>query len=167
VTTYPDGWYSAAVLGLDYPNLWKLAQVLAPAIEQARERARQVECASNLRQVALAAHLYANDHEGRLPAADNWVEALQPYFQNRDILRFLRCPDAPGQPVAYALNSRAAGQRIEDLPTDMVLFFETSKNEPNPADAGTSVAVRHPGGANYAFVDGHVIVSREPPRFAP
>jgi prepilin-type processing-associated H-X9-DG protein len=151
-------------LAVDYDQLAAAIKELQRVIERARQKAQQITCASNLRQLALATLMYASDYDDQLPPADNWVAALHPYLPNRDILR---CPSAPGQPGAYAYNSLAAGQRLSDLPPDMVLFFETSKNESNPADDGTSVVARHPGGTNYAFVDGHVAASTAPPRFAP
>jgi len=43
-----------------------LAAMLLPAMARAKEKARQVSCFSNLRQVALAARLYMNDYNGGL-----------------------------------------------------------------------------------------------------
>ena len=160
----PNGATGTLYLAVDYDQLAAAIKELQRVFGRATQSAQRAECASHVRQLALATIMYASDYDDQLPPADNWVEALQPYFRNRDILR---CPSAPGQPVAYAYNSLAAGQRLSDLPPDMVLFFETSKNESNPADDGTSVVARHPGGTNYAFVDGHVAASTAPPRFAP
>lgn len=44
-----------------------LAAMLLPALSQARERARQVTCTSNLRQIGLAVMMYANDWGEWLP----------------------------------------------------------------------------------------------------
>ena len=46
--------------------------LLLPALAGARDAARHAECASNLRQLATASHLYADDHRGLMPpgAAD-------------------------------------------------------------------------------------------------
>jgi prepilin-type N-terminal cleavage/methylation domain-containing protein len=44
-----------------------LAGLLLPALASARSRARQVHCASNLRQLGLALQLYADDNTGWLP----------------------------------------------------------------------------------------------------
>jgi prepilin-type N-terminal cleavage/methylation domain-containing protein/prepilin-type processing-associated H-X9-DG protein len=43
-----------------------LAAMLLPAFARAKEKARQTSCFSNLRQVALAAHLYMDDYNGGL-----------------------------------------------------------------------------------------------------
>src|SRR5262245_54641015 len=45
-----------------------LAALLLPTLARAKEEARQTKCASNLRQIALAVMLYADDHEDRFPA---------------------------------------------------------------------------------------------------
>ncbi|MBX3746765.1 MAG: type II secretion system protein [Verrucomicrobiae bacterium] len=44
-----------------------LASMLLPALANARERARRTACLNLQRQFVLAAHLYAGDHEDRLP----------------------------------------------------------------------------------------------------
>lgn len=42
-----------------------LASLLFPAVAKARDKARQVVCSGNLRQLGVAAHLYWDDHDGR------------------------------------------------------------------------------------------------------
>ena len=61
-----------------------LAALLVPAVRSALERARQTACASNLRQLGLAAHAYAYDHDGLLPylaysSSIRWWTKLGPY----------------------------------------------------------------------------------------
>lgn len=68
-----------------------LAALLSPALSQAREKARQIKCIGNLRQIGLAIVMYANDHEGyMLPnnQADGipgfWVNVLsETYLQGK------------------------------------------------------------------------------------
>jgi prepilin-type processing-associated H-X9-DG protein len=51
-----------------------LAAVLFPALAGAREKGRQAVCASNLRQLALANQMYAQDHDGFFaPAAQEFL----------------------------------------------------------------------------------------------
>ncbi|HWW03361.1 MAG TPA: prepilin-type N-terminal cleavage/methylation domain-containing protein [Candidatus Acidoferrum sp.] len=45
-----------------------LAALLLPALAGAKERAKRTGCVNNVRQFLLAAHLYANDSEQRLPS---------------------------------------------------------------------------------------------------
>jgi prepilin-type N-terminal cleavage/methylation domain-containing protein/prepilin-type processing-associated H-X9-DG protein len=44
-----------------------LISMLLPALNKAREAANKVSCASNLRQIGQALHMYANDNKGWLP----------------------------------------------------------------------------------------------------
>jgi prepilin-type N-terminal cleavage/methylation domain-containing protein len=44
-----------------------LASMLLPALSKARESARAISCASNLRQVSLTTTLYASDYNGSIP----------------------------------------------------------------------------------------------------
>jgi prepilin-type N-terminal cleavage/methylation domain-containing protein len=70
-----------------------LAALLLPAFARARDRARAVQCVSNLRQWGLAFRLYADDCNDYLPRRgqgvqvlalttrpEDWFNALPPYF---------------------------------------------------------------------------------------
>ena len=42
-----------------------LAAMLLPALSKAREKARQISCTNNMKQVTLAMAMYTNDNDGR------------------------------------------------------------------------------------------------------
>ncbi len=50
-----------------------LASMLLPALGKARAKARAVSCLSNLKQTALAVHMYANDNEDFVPCIQNYT----------------------------------------------------------------------------------------------
>jgi len=50
-----------------------LIGILLPALGRARAQARNVQCASNLRQIGLALHMYVNQNKGMLPLGF-WVQ---------------------------------------------------------------------------------------------
>ncbi len=47
-----------------------LASMLLPALQKARAKALQASCTSNLKQIALATHMYADDFDGYFPRMD-------------------------------------------------------------------------------------------------
>ncbi|MFH1615122.1 MAG: prepilin-type N-terminal cleavage/methylation domain-containing protein [Planctomycetota bacterium] len=61
-----------------------LLSILVPSLNRAREHARRVVCASNMRQLALGAVLYAEDYESRLPYIDYYAAWTLPviYWYN-------------------------------------------------------------------------------------
>jgi prepilin-type N-terminal cleavage/methylation domain-containing protein/prepilin-type processing-associated H-X9-DG protein len=88
-----------------------LAAILFPVFAKAREKARQSQCLSNVKQLALAMQMYATDWEDCLPlrrytypstpvppclsttegweGCYNWMESISPYIRNRGLFR---CP---------------------------------------------------------------------------
>jgi len=75
-----------------------LAAILFPVFAQAREKARQTSCMSNLRQIGTAALMYAQDYDEVMPGTDFgedpeyfWGDLAQPYLKSRQILD---CPSA-------------------------------------------------------------------------
>jgi prepilin-type N-terminal cleavage/methylation domain-containing protein/prepilin-type processing-associated H-X9-DG protein len=73
-----------------------LAAILFPVFAQAREKARQTTCASNLRQLGLSAMMYAQDYDQRYVPwwGDNakpqgWSSILMPYVKNEQMFT---CP---------------------------------------------------------------------------
>src|SRR5438874_10482293 len=87
-----------------------LAAILFPVFAQAREKARQTQCLSNLRQVGLALQMYAQDYDEVLPtsvdvtnfadpkAPPNFLAALIPYMKSKGILV---CPSSVDAGAAY------------------------------------------------------------------
>ncbi len=88
-----------------------LAAILFPVFAQAREKARQITCTSNERQLSLGVLMYAQDSDEALPpsatldAAGNvvlWPDELLPYVRDTQV-RF--CPSDGGETVnSYGLN---------------------------------------------------------------
>jgi len=70
------------------PIIGILAAMLLPALNQAREKARQAVCMSNLKQIGLACAMYADNHNDKLPRK---FDDLLPYVGSSKIFF---CPSA-------------------------------------------------------------------------
>lgn len=87
-----------------------LAAILMPALQKAREKARQAVCMNNLKQIGLAIHLYIQDYNGWLPPVWNDSETLMvnrsyrgrldSYLDNKKVYQ---CPSGLDE-VKYGLN---------------------------------------------------------------
>ncbi|MHB8995913.1 MAG: DUF1559 family PulG-like putative transporter [Armatimonadota bacterium] len=82
-----------------------LAAMLFPVFAQARAKGRQVTCASNMRNLGIAIHMYAQDYHETLPltayaTGDHsfvaWHELLDPYVRNWQVWY---CPDSQIEPM--------------------------------------------------------------------
>jgi prepilin-type N-terminal cleavage/methylation domain-containing protein/prepilin-type processing-associated H-X9-DG protein len=122
-----------------------LAAILFPVFAQARAKARETTCLSNLRQVGLALRMYVDDYDGIMPQSshtgESWIGPLKVYAGKSDEIRF--CPDDPSRTerkdeggTSYILNdylvvpdSGTSGMASLDnlaRPADMIVAFEIS-----------------------------------------
>ena len=49
-----------------------LAGMLLPALNNAREKGRAINCTSNMKQIMLGCILYSEDHDGMMPPSNAW-----------------------------------------------------------------------------------------------
>ncbi len=155
-----------------------LAALLFPAFAQARAKARQTVCVSNLRQIGLALEQYASDHDdtfmpgvllptaapGDSPQYAGWAGLCNTYARAPGIFR---CPASaaptttPGlQPplslVSYFFNLNLGGAEAPaglpraalTAPAATVLVAETTEGLP-----GVYVPVEQPGETVSPFAD--------------
>jgi prepilin-type processing-associated H-X9-DG protein len=77
-----------------------LATLLLPVLSRVKERALTTRCLNNLKQLGLAMQMYADDHDGMLPAAGPFIrwESTDPVAWTRALLDYygttnlLLCP---------------------------------------------------------------------------
>lgn len=109
-----------------------LSAILFPVYSRTRERAHQAQCMSNLRQLAVAFMMYADDNDGFYPGGydydnieyhadwDPWqwtlaFEATLPYYNEPDILN---CPTGPEFDFGEGLD-----RRIVNVAYNEYLYF--------------------------------------------
>ena len=99
-----------------------LAAILFPVFAQAREKARQTMCSSNMKQMGLALEMYRQDYDAQNPNEWPWwglslydwdhtfLEVITPYTKNKQIAV---CPSAQS-----------------------TLYYSRKDNRPGPRDGG-------------------------------
>ena len=92
-----------------------LAAILFPVFAQAREKARQTTCLSNVKQIMLGVKMYCQDYDEQSPywlwsysGYDHvwltWMEVVNPYIKNKSVWI---CPDASLDAQSYISDAPA------------------------------------------------------------
>ncbi len=97
-----------------------LAAILFPVFAQAREKARQTSCLSNMKQIGLALQQYATDYEGTMPPSQlsqtpngmgdpavSWPTLVYPYVKNEGVFV---CPSGETSLTRQDLGGGTSGQ---------------------------------------------------------
>lgn len=132
-----------------------ISAALLPMFQQAKEKAVASACISNMKQLCLAAMMYAQDWDETLPS-EQWPQQLEPYLKNAEIYQ---CPGAKERQYAFAINEALIGAKLSDIkrPAETVLFFESNLPDDLPFGGpdGLLMEPRHRGMITVGFVDGH------------
>ncbi len=158
-----------------------LAAILFPVFARARDKARQTQCLSNMKQMGLAALMYAQDYDEKLVTAQEFKTKWQPYMMNTEMFR---CPSRPELPWYYGhglnIGAPAAmptcdpvvagvdGKALAEVkcPSYKIMAAEWDRCLAGPPSGPTglyrsnslcfwAVTRIHNDGSNVLFVDGH------------
>jgi prepilin-type processing-associated H-X9-DG protein len=120
-------------------------------------RSNEAECVNHLKQLALAAIEYAQDHDEFYPDASHWADEIRPYMKDQSAFSDPLDPQVGSWGYAFNRNLSHISMAQLSSPAQTVLFFESTANRKNASDTGQSLA--KPSGLNgryFAFADGHV-----------
>lgn len=161
-----------------------LAALLLPALRTVKEKGRQIQCMSNLKQIGTGMIFYANDNNGYLPSlydSSAWYAKIDYHLNNT---RIFLCPSFPnavyGTALSYGYNAQGLGtldtsqsslapfyMKIEQIKTPSNIIAVADSNKAGSEWGGYYVrrgltsayrvaATRHNSGCNFLFIDGHV-----------
>lgn len=158
-----------------------LASLLMPSIATMRQKADELKCVSNLRQIGVSGLLYANDHNERLPLIEPWptkplypapdnaqnlLPTLEPYGLTAAVLK---CPaDLKGpnyyakEGSSYEWSIMANGQNTQAVKFPFFMGGQTAAIPMSKVILSFDYSGVHSGGTNVLFGDGHVAVSNSP-----
>ena len=123
-----------------------LASLLLPALASAKDKGRRAACVSNLRQVGIAIHLYANEQEGFIP----YGPKAPPFTSPTDFYPSTGAPTSllslqNGSPAGLGLLLK---QYVADTPK---VLFCPGTDQPVDADAELAKVGRTQSQCSYYY----------------
>src|SRR5260370_23137150 len=115
-----------------------LAAMLLPALSRAKARAQRIQCTSQMKQLALGFHLFADDHQDKLPPSAystgpymyqlSWDDYIHRYIGGVDSDADLMLGIDDGNPVPEIL--QFPPDRLENT-LSYALFFQRTTYPPD------------------------------------
>ena len=99
------------------------AAMLLPALASAKQKAQEINCVNNEKQLALAVKIYSNDNNNQFPPAATWCDAIKTAVGNENIFK---CPAADSdRRCDYAFNAKLDGMDESKINPQTVMIFES------------------------------------------
>jgi prepilin-type N-terminal cleavage/methylation domain-containing protein/prepilin-type processing-associated H-X9-DG protein len=151
-----------------------LAAILFPVFAKAREKARTNTCLNNQRQIVMGILMYVQDNEETLPLAKGWNGIIGSQYgitgKSWDCPTSSRAGSYTNPDYFYVAGSFLSGVALGDISrperAPVIVDLKNGANAPpyindngsnDPDIAVAQVDPRHNEGANFAYLDGHVV----------
>lgn len=115
-----------------------LASMLMPALSVAKEKARSISCVNNLKQMALATHLYADDNNGYLVPAEYNVKNGAKFEEGWPTI-LVNTGYLPA-PRATNYNGLAAGGSVFRCPSGLPKVYDFNPSARDDAEGAKAFA---------------------------
>ncbi|RYG37549.1 hypothetical protein EON81_06370 [bacterium] len=107
-------------------------------LEKTEKRVYVADHKGNLNAIYTALSLY-HDSEGQYPAANGWMDAIQPRLKTNDLSREdaekkLVRPGVGADGFGYSLSPNAAGKYKDDVKGDRILVSESDNTSRNASE---------------------------------
>jgi len=138
-----------------------LAGLIMVVAVRSREKARATACLNNMRQIGMALSMMCDRGVPR-----DWTGAISAW-STKDILR---CSEGPQEGVTnYGVNREMLSRGVSGVNDTgrAVVLYESKRAGDLLIGDESDVDLRHLGGANYVFLDGHAKWLKEIPSFQP
>ena len=136
------------------------AALMLPALAQAKQKAQAIQCANNLKQLALAVRIYSGDNKDQLPPAATWCDAIRSDVGSD---KPFQCPAGkPNMRCNYAFNTKLGDMDDGKVNPNTVMIFESDSGW--NANGGPELMINKPRHTRVylvAFADGSVQQLRE------
>ena len=122
-----------------------------------RQKPDSFVCGHNLSGLGKAIYMYQSDYDGEYPTADKWCDLLMSFSEVKPKQFICRGSDAKIGKSNYAFNKSVAGKKSSEIPSDIVILFETKGGWNQVGGSEMLTTDNHKGkGCNVLFNDLHV-----------
>lgn len=130
--------------------VWFASALFTPVFQSSQEARPQTACLSNVKQLAIATHIYVLDFDEVFPPTASWHDDIRPYAKHE-----YRCREARTD-YSYGMNTALGSVRAADInsPDKTVLYFEMDSDVPNAHGTAKDAVTRHTGWFVIALADG-------------
>jgi prepilin-type processing-associated H-X9-DG protein len=136
------------------------AAMLLPALSAAKQKAQEINCINNEKQLALAIRIYSGDNTNHFPPAATWCDAIKTAVGADKVFKCVAANS--NSRCDYAFNAKLDGMDESKINPQTVMIFESDGGW--NANGGPELMIGQPRHARMfvvAFADGSVQQMRE------